>query len=164
MRHVLGLFWSKETLFSLPWPTRSSRQGDAVLAGKSSKIGSSPEAEVMLRRQIVRHLTNDYDMERRALLTRRDLPRSELEEILLDRFAEMQAAKPVERQNALLADGQGRGGQGAGGNSGSRRGNRDRRVCGSGRGGTVVQIHLHRTRGNRSTAATKLSFPSSGHR
>ena len=44
-------------------------------------------------------------MERRALLRRCDLPRSKLEKILLDRFAEMQAAKPVGRQNALFLGG-----------------------------------------------------------
>ena len=69
--------------------------------------------EVMLRRHIVRHLTNDYDIERRALLRRRDVPRGELEEILRDQFEERQAAKPMRRQNALFAGAQGRGGQGA---------------------------------------------------
>ena len=97
------------------------------------------KTEVMLRRQIVLHLTNDYNMERRALLRRRDLPRSELEEILRDGFAEMQAAKPVGRQNALFAGAQGRGGQGAGGYGGSRRGNRTRGSRGGGRGGKGIQ-------------------------
>ena len=55
------------------------------------------KTEVMLRRQIVRHLTNEYDAECRALLEHRDLPRNGLEEILRDRFADTQAAKPAGR-------------------------------------------------------------------
>ena len=55
------------------------------------------KTEVMIHRQIVRRLTNDYDTECRALFRRRNLPRNELEEIFRDRFAEIQAAKPAGR-------------------------------------------------------------------
>ena len=103
------------------------------------------KTEVMPRRHIVHHLTNDYDMERRALLRRRDIPRDELEEILRDQFAERQAAKPVARQNALYAGTQGCGGQGAGGNGGSRRGNRSRGSRGGDRGGKASEVHLHQS-------------------
>ena len=119
------------------------------------------KTEVMLRRQIVYHLTNDYDMKRRALLWRRDLPRSELEEILRDRFGKMQAAKPVRRQNALFAGAQGRGGQGAGGNGGSSRGNRTRGSRGGGHGGKGIQGSSALNQGQPFNGSNGIFFPQS---
>ena len=82
------------------------------------------KTEVMLRRQIVRHVTPKYDTERRALLGHRNLPGNELEEILRDRFAEIRTTKMGGCQHALFTVAQGHGGQAAnitGGNGGSHR-------------------------------------------
>ena len=119
------------------------------------------KTEVMLLRQIARHLKNDYDMERRALLKRRDLPRSELEEILRDRFAETKAVKPVRRQDSLFACAQDRGGQGAGGNGGSRRGNRTGVSRGGGRGGKGIQGSSASNQGQPFNVSNGIFFPQS---
>lgn len=95
--------------------------------------------EVMIHRQIVRHLTNHYDTECRALFRRRNPPGNALEKILQDRFTEVQTAKPPGRQSELSAGTQGRGGQGTGGNCGSRRGNCNNGGRRGGRGGRGTQ-------------------------
>ena len=97
------------------------------------------ETEVMLRRQIVRHLTKEYDAECRAPLRSRELPRNELEEILRERLAEVQAAKPVGFQNTLFAGAEGRSGEGTGTSRGSHRGNRPKGGRVGGRGGRGTQ-------------------------
>ncbi|CAM9339172.1 unnamed protein product, partial [Laminaria digitata] len=119
------------------------------------------KTEVMLRRQIVCHLTNEYDTESRALLRRRDLPRNELEEVLRDRFAEIQAAKPVGRQHALFAGGQGRGRQGTGEHGGNRRGNKHKGGRGGGRGGRGTQGASASSQGQEFNGSNGVFFPQS---
>ena len=97
------------------------------------------KTEVMIHRKIVRRLTSEYDTECRVLFRRRNLPRNELEEILRDRFGEIQAGKPAGRQNDLFAGAQGCGGHVTGGNDDSRRGNRNKGGRGGGGGGRDTQ-------------------------
>lgn len=52
------------------------------------------KTEVLLRRQSVRHVTQEYETECRVLFKRRDPLRNDSQETLGDRFAELWAGKP----------------------------------------------------------------------